>query len=79
MATHLRMELVLSALDEAITQRRPAGVIHHSDQGGQNTSVDFGHRCRELDVRPSTGSKGDAYDNAMCESVFASLETELID
>lgn len=79
MATHLRTELVLSALDAAITQRRPTGVIHHSDQGCQYTSVDFGRRCRELDVRPSTGSKGDAYDNAMCESFFASLETELID
>jgi len=79
MATHLRTELVRSALDAAIAQRRPTGVIHHSDQGCQYTSVDFGRRCQELDVRPSTGSKGDAYDNAMCESFFASLETELID
>ena len=45
----------------------------------QYTSVDFGKRCKEMDVRPSMGSVGDAYDNAMAESFFASLECELID
>jgi len=79
METHLRTELVLLALDMAISQRRPAGVIHHSDQGTQYTSVAFGQRCREAGVRPSTGSVGDCYDNAMCESFFATLECELID
>lgn len=79
MATHLRTELVLDALDMAIYQRKPAGVICHSDQGSQYTSLAFGKRCREADVRPSTGSRGDAYDNAMCESFFATLECELID
>ena len=39
----------------------------------------FGHRCREMGVRPSTGSAGDCYDNAMAESFFATLECELID
>jgi transposase InsO family protein len=43
------------------------------------TSVEFGKRCKEMDVRPSMGSVGDAYDNAMAESFFASLECELID
>jgi len=79
METHLRTELVLQALDMAISQRRPAGVIHHSDQGTQYTSIAFGQRCREAGVRPSTGSVGDCYDNAMCESFFATLECELID
>lgn len=79
METHLRTELVLKALDMAISQRRPAGVIHHSDQGTQYTSIAFGQRCREAGVRPSTGSVGDCYDNAMCESFFATLECELID
>lgn len=78
MATHLRTELVLDALNMAVTQRRPANVVHHSDQGCQYTSVAFGKRCREADVRPSMGSVGDAYDNAMCESFFASLECELL-
>jgi putative transposase len=79
MATHLRTELVLDALDMALWQRRPEGVIHHSDQGSQYTSIGFGQRCTEARVRPSMGSVGDAYDNAMCESFFATLECELLD
>jgi len=79
MASHLRTELVEKALEMAIDQREPEGVIHHSDQGCQYTSVDFGRRCTEAGVRPSMGSVGDCYDNAMCESFFASLECELID
>jgi putative transposase len=72
-------ELVLAALNMAIAQRRPTDVIHHSDQGSQYTSIEFGTRCKKLGVRPSMGSVGDAYDNAMAESFFASLECELID
>ena len=53
-------------------------MIHHSDQGCQYTSIAFGKRCRELGVKPSMGSVGDAYDNAMCESFFATLERELL-
>ena len=79
MATHLRTELVLEALNMATWQRRPKQVIHHSDQGCQYTSIAFGLRCKEVDVRPSMGSVGDAYDNAMCESFFATLECELLD
>ena len=71
MASHLRTELVLDALNMAIWQRRPRGVVHHSDQGSQYTSIAFGTRCKETGVRPSTGSVGDAYDNALCESFFA--------
>ena len=63
----------------AIWQRRPQEVVHHSDQGSQYTSIAFGARCREAGVRPSTGSVGDAYDNALCESFFATLECELLD
>ncbi len=79
METHLRTELVLAALDMAVAQRRPTAVIHHSDQGCQYTSVAFGKRCAEAGVRPSMGSVGDAYDNALCESFFATLECELLD
>ena len=79
MAPHLRTTLVVAALDMAITQRRPHGVIHHSDQGCQYTAIEFGRRCREAHVRPSMGSVGDCYDNAMCESFFATLECELLD
>lgn len=79
MATHLRTELVLDALHMAIWRRRPTGVIHHSDQGTQYTSIAFGSRCRQAGVRPSMGSAGDCFDNAMCESFFATLECELLD
>jgi putative transposase len=79
MATHLRTELVLEAFNMAVTQRRPLNVIHHSDQGCQYTSLTFGRRCELMGVRPSMGSVGDAYDNAMCESFFATLECELLD
>jgi len=79
MASHLRTELVLDALGMAIQQRRPTGVIHHSDQGSQYTSIAFGKRCREVGVRPSMGSVADCYDNALCESFFATLECELLD
>jgi putative transposase len=79
MATHLRTELVLAALHMAIQQRHPQDVIHHSDHGGQYTSIAFGHRCREAGIRPSMGSVGDCFDNALCESFFATLECELLD
>ena len=79
MATHLRTELVLEALDMALRQRRPTAVIHHSDQGTQYTSIAFGERCRSAGVRPSMGSVGDCFDNAMCESFFATLECELLE
>lgn len=79
MARHLRTELVLDALDMAIYRRKPSGVIHHSDQGTQYTSIAFGKRCDAAGIRPSMGSVGDCYDNAMCESFFATLECELLD
>jgi len=80
METHLAAALVLQALDMALARRRPKGKpIHHSDQGSQYTSIDFGARCRKFGVRPSMGSVGDCYDNAMAESFFATLECELID
>jgi len=78
MAGHLRTELVLEALDMAAEQRSPEGTVHHSDQGCQYTAVGFGKRCEKAGVRPSMGSVGDCYDNAMCESFFATLECELL-
>ena len=79
MHTSLATDVVLEALNMAVSQRKPKHVIHHSDHGCQYTSLAFGRRCEEVGVRPSRGSVGDAYDNAMCESFFASLECELID
>jgi len=79
MATHLKTELVLDALEMALWQRRPMQVVHHYDQGSQYTSIAFGKRCQEAGVRPSMGSVGDCYDNALCESFFITLECELRD
>jgi putative transposase len=79
MATTLAKQLVIDALNMALATRRPRDVIHHSDQGSQYTSIEFGLRCCDAGVRPSMGSVGDAYDNAMCESFFATLECELLD
>ena len=79
MATHLRKELVIAALNMAIGRRRPRGVVHHSDQGTQYTSIALGLRCKEAGIRLSMGSVGDCYDNAMCESFFATLECELLE
>jgi putative transposase len=77
---HCRTELVADALDMALWRRQGAdGCIHHSDHGCQYTSWAFGHRLREAGLRGSMGTVGDAYDNAMAESFFATLQTELLD
>ena len=79
MAEHLRTELVLSALEMALWNRRPVQeVVHHSDQGAQYTSLAFGARCQTAGVVPSMGARGDCYDNAITESFFATLECELL-
>ena len=80
MAAHLRTELVLDALDMAITHRNPTpGLVHHSDHGCQYTSLAFGRRLRESSLVASMGTVGDALDNAVAESFFATVECELFD
>lgn len=80
MADHIRAELVVEALQMALWNRRPApGLVHHSDQGSQYTSLAFGRTLRAAGVVASMGSVGDAYDNALAESFFATLQTELLD
>lgn len=80
MAPHMRADLVCDALAMAVSARRPGpGLVHHSDKGSQYTSLAFGRRCEEAGISPSTGRTGSCYDNAVTESFFASLETELID
>jgi len=78
MENRLKTELVLAALNTALTQRRPRRVVHYSDHGCQYTSYTFGKRCQEMNVMPSMGSIGDAYDNAMAESFFATVEREVL-
>jgi len=78
MASHKRAEVVQDALSVALATRSPeAKVIHHSDQGSQYTSSDFRLQCKAAGVTLSMGSVGDAYDNALCESFFATLKCEL--
>jgi len=79
MAARLSSHLVQMALEMAYAQRTPREVIHHSDHGTEYTAIAFGTRCTQLGVRPSMGSVGDCFDNAMAESVFATLECEMLD
>ena len=79
MATHLRTELVVDALQMAIARRKPApGLVHHSDRGVQYTSLSFGKRLEDEGLLPSMGQAGTAYDNALAESFVATLKTELL-
>jgi putative transposase len=79
MADHMRAELVVDALTMAVHRRRPdPGVIHHSDQGSQYVSLGFGQAARDAGIAISMGSRGDAYDNAVAESFFATLKKELV-
>lgn len=79
MAGHRKTDLVCDAVAMAVARRggHVAGVIHHSDQGSEYTSHDLARALRHADITASMGSVADCYDNAMAESFFASLETEL--
>lgn len=80
LASHMRAELVTTALKMAAARRRPTDVvIHHSDQGSQYVSYDFEKACRDVGVERSMGSVGDCFDNAIAESFFATFECELLD
>jgi transposase InsO family protein len=77
---HCRTDLVVDALQMALWRRQGAdGCVHHSDRGCQYTSWAFGHRLRQAGLLSSMGSVGDAYDNALAESFFATLQTDLLD
>jgi putative transposase len=80
LATHLRTDLVLDALEMANGLRRPApGLIAHTDRGSQYTSIRYTDRLDEIGAAPSVGSRGDAYDNAMAEAWVATYKSELVD
>ena len=79
MADHMRTELVLDALQMALSHRRPGpGLIWHSDQGSQFVSLAFGQQARAAGIAQSMGSRGDCYDNSVAESFFATLKKELV-
>jgi putative transposase len=79
MADHMRHELVVDALQMAVSRRRPApGLIHHSDQGSQYVSLGFGQECAQSGIARSMGSTGVCWDNAVAETFFATLKKEMV-
>ena len=79
LADHLRAELVIDALEMAVARRRPdRGLVHHSDQGSQYTSLVFTRRCSSVGIDVSMGSRGDCFDNSAIESFHATLKKDLI-
>jgi putative transposase len=79
MERHLRTQIVVDALKMAVWRRKPApGLIHHSDQGVQYTSLSFSERLKEIGITPSMGRTGSALDNAMAESFVSTLKAELV-
>jgi putative transposase len=79
MATHMRASLVIDALKMALARRRPdTGLIHHSEQGSQYVSLAFGRAAHQAEIAVSMGSRGDAYDNAVAQTFFATLKKELV-
>ena len=79
-ADHMGAELVCAAFDMAMLRRRPSpAATHHSDHGAQYTPYACGRRLRQAGLLGSMGSIGDCFDNALCETFFATLQTELLD
>jgi len=80
MSDRMTTDLVLSAFEMALWRRDVIReqLVHHSDKGSQYTAVTFTQRLVDAGVSPSTGSVGDSYDNAMAESLFSTIKTELI-
>lgn len=77
----LRTDFVLDALDQAIYERGGEDVgdlIHHSDRGSQYLAMRYTERLADAGIEPSIGSRGDAYDNALAESVIGLFKTEVI-
>jgi len=76
-----KTDFVLDALEQALYARRPAhqgGLIHHSDRGSQYVSIRYTERLAAAGIEPSVGSVGDAYDNALAETINGLYKTEVI-
>ncbi len=76
-----RAEFVLDALEQALHERQPlrrSSLIHHSDRGVQYVAIKYTERLAEAGIEPSVGSVGDAYDNALAETVIGLFKTEVI-
>ena len=78
-ATHMRAELVVDALEMAVALRDLDGrLVAHSDRGSQYTSIRYTDRLDDLGIDLSVGSSGDAYDNAMAEAFVGTFKAELV-
>jgi putative transposase len=83
LATHLRTDLALDALEMAIWQRTSSGadldgLIHHSDRGVQYLAIRYTERLADAGAVTSVGSRGDSYDNALAETTIGLYKTELV-
>ncbi|MFK7871465.1 MAG: DDE-type integrase/transposase/recombinase [Roseobacter sp.] len=79
MANDQKAQLVIDAMNMTIARRKPHSVIHRRDQGSLYISVAFGLRPKQMGLRPSVGSVGGCFENAMCERFFVTLNCELLD
>jgi transposase InsO family protein len=78
-STSMRSDLALDALEQALYDRETdAALVHHSDRGGQYLSIRYTERLADAGIEPSVGSRGDAYDNALAETVIGLFKTEVI-
>jgi putative transposase len=80
-SSSMRTDFVLDALEQALYERKPgddAGLIHHSDRGSQYVSIRYTERLAEAGIEPSVGSAGDAYDNALAETINGLYKAEVI-
>jgi transposase InsO family protein len=76
-----KADFVFDALEQALHDRRPvqkSGLVHHSDRGGQYLSIRYTERLAEAGIKPSVGSVGDSYDNALAETINGLYKTELV-
>jgi len=78
-ASSMRTDLVLDALEQALWSRTGTeGLVHHSDRGSQYLSIRYSERLAEAGVQSSVGSRGDSYDNALAETIIGLFKTEVI-
>ncbi len=80
-SSSMTTDFVLDALEQALYDRQPdpaGGLIHHSDRGSQYVSIRYSERLDEAGINPSVGSTGDAYDNALAETINGLYKAEVI-
>ena len=76
----MQTDFVMDALEQALYERQPDrdSLIHHSDRGSQYVSIRYTERLAEAGIKPSVGSRGDSYDNALAETINGLYKAELI-